>query len=97
MSETAAVGPALTKEEWKAAIRDRAGMAAAVQRAWGDDEHRGDEHALAALLLVYKPYGFTWEDVEAIRRCAEFAGPDDDSERALSAAARIGALLPPRK
>lgn len=58
------ITPALTKEEWKAALRDRAGMAVAIQKAWGNEAVRENDHALAALALIYQPFGFTREDVE---------------------------------
>lgn len=67
------IKPALTAEEWRAALRDRAGMAAAIQKAWGNETVRENDHALAALALIYQPFGFTREDVEMCRSEAEAA------------------------
>ncbi|MDB4893129.1 MAG: hypothetical protein JWL61_4984 [Gemmatimonadetes bacterium] len=100
MSDTP-ITPALTPEEWKDAIRDRAGMAEAMQRAWGTDAATGDEHALAALCLIYQPFGFTQEEAEWTRSLAkQWAEYDrewgeDDVRLASSVAAKIAALLPP--
>lgn len=64
----------------------------------------GALHALAALALHGQPFGFTWEDVDLLRRAAEDAGVGlyGEEERAEAGrdfsalAARIAALLPPR-
>lgn len=103
------IKPALTEGEWKAALRDRGGMAAVLQLA--------DDHGAAALHLIYQPYGFTWEDVDALRlsiahhvgrrdigggygtevlarKSAEFHQRIIEVEESL--ADRISALLPPR-
>lgn len=59
-------------------------------------------HALAALALHGQPFGFTWEDVDALRRCADaIEGADGGyfdagSEDLRAVADRIAALLPPR-
>ena len=68
-----------------------------------------DLHALAALALHGQPFGFTWEDVDALRYDAEQArrlavlhagrwyGDMHELEVRLSSIAdRIAALLPPR-
>lgn len=93
------IEPALTPEEWAVAIRDRAGMAAALQKAWGDGANRENDHQLAALSLIFQPFGFTHQDVEMLRREADIIEqntPDaDDVVRYRNLAARIAALLPP--
>jgi hypothetical protein len=53
---------------------------------------------LAAKLLHGQPFGFTWEDVDAIVRVwRALSGDDPDEPRILDIAARIAALLPPRE
>lgn len=107
--------PALTEEEWGKLGCGTKG--ARPQRVEFDDEgylvvHDGWEtalpssdvwHALAALCLHGQPYGFTWEDVDILRREAGFADDEhrngfhpETEARLLSLADRIAALLPPR-
>lgn len=93
MSETK---PALTADMWHEALRDRAAFAAALQKAWGDEVWRENDHALAALALFQQPFGFTWEDVDELHNeimRGYLLRPDDIA----SLADRIAALLPPRK
>jgi hypothetical protein len=54
-----------------------------------------ERHRAAALALYGQAFGFTREMLRAIRHCAEFSGPDAESELAHEAADRIEALLPP--
>lgn len=88
-----AIEPALTAEEWE------------YRKAWRDDmgpyQLAGtveDDHAIAALLLHGQPFGFTWADVDLIRRRLEYL---DDMDRPpgqwSNLADRIEALLPPRE
>lgn len=75
----------------------------------GDDAYRvyhpiDDRHALAALALHGQPFGFDWEDVDALRNASaavsSYAIDDDQwssSGRLDRLADRIAALLPPRK
>lgn len=63
---------------------------------------RGDDRlALAALALYGQPFGFTWDDVDAVQEAArvvEDSSPDAPMIDELDAlAARIAALLPPRQ
>lgn len=106
------IEPALTKEEWAGhgdvfdgwvdldmgIIDVRFGGPAGIR-----DESR-ERHALAAKLLRGQPFGFTREDVEAIR---EHVGdgismepkpiPTPGAEALWDIAARIEALLPPEE
>ena len=56
-------------------------------------------HALAALALHAQPFGFTHEDVRAVRRVVEESGALSSStrERLRDLAARLAALLPPQE
>ena len=113
------ITPALTPEEWEDEHVEAAAWGADV---WLDpnggfhitgandldltfaDRKR---HALAALALHGQPFGFTWEDVDALRYMAEreiYA--DKYGEQGANAeyghelnriAGRIAALLPPRQ
>lgn len=107
---------ALTKEDWASAAVLFGDRGAARLHAHGlsIDELTvrpgGEMHALAALALHGQPFGFTWEDVDAIYR---IMGAAEDPSRwygattvedraavehaASRAAARIAALLPPRE
>jgi hypothetical protein len=49
--------------------------------------------ALAALALHGQPFGFTHDDVRALRRLAD--GPSEAARRLRDIAARLEALLPP--
>jgi hypothetical protein len=100
--------PALTPEEWARwregetffggmnARRERGGIMVeqdSDDEVWVNDENRA---ALAALALHGQPFGFTWEDVDAIRTTATYL--HDGGEDQLHAIAdRIEALLPPRE
>lgn len=105
--------PALTPEEWAAALdryllrdgymigireADRVQLSAGLDDF--NDVHGVDRQALAAVALHEQPFGFTWEDVDALRGTAE-----DYEYRAITPdpfvelndlADRIAALLPPR-
>ena len=92
------IRPALTPEEWAntkpivLAIGKEPELM--VLSEWA--------HKAAALCLAHKPFGFTWEDVDAIRVTAD-ALEHDGLGVALavpalrSIADRIAAILPPRK
>lgn len=61
--------------------------------------HDDLRHALAALCLHDQPFGFTWEDVDALREalsCSGTVSSPDDLPRAETTVDRIEALLPPR-
>ena len=105
--------PALTPDEWASGIVQRGHYAVTLRdgvltvhgvatSVIVPDELR---HSLAALCLDGQPFGFTHEDVEAIRREANQIGqptydifiPGDDERRRAALegiAARIAALLP---
>lgn len=64
-------GPALTAEEWADlrsgnTRRQRQGNGVAV-----DGERVLNPHGTAALCLHGQPFGFTWEDVDALNAAAE--------------------------
>ena len=75
------IRPALTPEEWEEAFRrwdDYDGRGAGVYSLdeWnkfkrdalvGRAGDLGDHHEAAALALYRQPFGFTWEDVDALR------------------------------
>jgi hypothetical protein len=52
-----------------------------------------DRHALAALALHGQPFGFTWDDVEAIHDWMQ----ETSCHASSTLADRIAALLPPRE
>lgn len=104
-----AVTPALTAEEWGAlrverGDHDRLTLSRVTGGIFVDDGCEGghvyasDRHALAALCLLERPYGFTRADVALLRGVEDelsmmhmisYSGP------LLALAARIAALLPP--
>jgi hypothetical protein len=105
------IQPALTPKEWARGATDdgtayttAAGEIATMDYALGERAIVRHPHALAALALHGQPYGFTWEDVDALRLTLSLAamgssdGEDADAcGRASSLADRIAALLPPRE
>lgn len=55
------------------------------------------DHATAALALHGQDFGFSWDDVDAVREAVEGAeGSGYDDRRLVHLADRIAALLPPR-
>lgn len=98
------IKPALTPEGWAEA--DRCGLpfvsdGASVAVGLTDDD--GDSlHATAALALHGQPFGFTWEDVDALHLelAEEWSGDTGEAfphvARLRSLADRIAALLPRR-
>lgn len=104
--------PALTAEEWaKRCVHDSTDKTISADTTetdclWLHDEERMTGiaidrlHALAALCLHNQPFGFTREDVEMLRKIAEwtpgYSWSDVDSKYSVqSLANRIEALLPP--
>jgi hypothetical protein len=112
---------ALTAEEWRHESMDRdtffesgrrndIEVLAEGSRLFVAAEHvfeAGNRHALAALALHGQPFGFTWDDVDAIERVVA-GGELQGSLSPLSAVARqndrlrwlidrIAALLPPKE
>ena len=103
------IQPALTPSEWADYLGARGAL------PWDEDFriHVGQEHATAAKLLHGQSFGFTWEDVDAIRVAADVLdaehGFDHEHEPidhglrypmallADAAADVIAALLPPRE
>lgn len=72
----------------------------------GGEEIKRDlgAHALAALALHGQPFGFTWEDVDVLRRVSHAYDLaigrgvfDEITARHSSVADRIASLLPPRE
>jgi hypothetical protein len=105
--ETERIEPALTAEEWRLAKDDRNIVGdpseEALDLGGGRFKHL-DGHALAAINLYGQPFGFTHEDVDAIRTALmeqHFDLTDDqyttDATRQFHRVlAKIEALLPPR-
>lgn len=98
---TTKIKPALTDKEWAVKGTGNAdvgddGVLILLSDCGGfpyAEDIRPDRHALAALCLYEQPFGFTREDVDALRRLAErYHG----FEGASNLADRIEALLPPR-
>lgn len=116
------IKPALTPEEWAAGEAQRGNYGVRLYRHDGfeavhiedPDEVAGCttmRHAAAALCLYQQPFGFTQEDVEAIKLLSSYAprvcwqdgAKVSDEDRALanahqtaqSLADRIASLLPP--
>jgi len=96
------IKPALTPEEWERETNpDRTALDERIR--WACKEAGANDavtpHALAALALHGKPFGFLWDDVEDLIELAESLEAVDlplkgDGLRQI--AARIAALLPPR-
>jgi hypothetical protein len=119
------IRPALTAEQWaapKVFFREKRGgdegygveiEAGGSMWVWDDSwavtVDAENRHALAALALYKRPFGFTREDVRAIEdgisgigyKCSEFhvtsdnCGCASEEARLRSLADRISALLPP--
>ena len=101
--------PALTPEEWRQQVRQLGlpeecrALSAALMVVLSDpdavlDRTPGEmRHAVAALVLEGQGFGFTWEDVDALR---DATAPESDwlmdPAKLNSLADRIAALLPPR-
>ena len=91
--------PALSPKEWRE-VRD-------PDINWSPSAYGdviGDAHGVAAACLYGKPFGFTWEMVDAVRESAHggrFVFSEEGAKRltelTLAAADRIEALLPPRE
>ena len=58
---------------------------------------RSVRRPLAALLLHGQPFGFTWEDVDALSFRGDGYDECHDQDRLESLADRIAALLPPKE
>ena len=97
--------PALTAEEWaefdngEAYVREtesefRTPLGFRFD-AGSASENIEDPHGVAALCLYGQPFGFTMEDVEALRYEAEYATNGSQAVRLFGLADRIEALLPP--
>lgn len=95
--------PALTAEEWASdSIRrtDKRGNVLVIVRDRGEvtEEPGGHDHALAALALNGKPFGFSHAYVELLTRLCLAASnlSRDDFVAADTLAGRVVALLPPK-
>lgn len=91
------VKPALTPEEWRQALD---GEAPWLYR--GDDDTPESDHIVAALYLHGQPFGFTHDDVRALRdmppvpwRYGGEGGVEAVEAWLRDLADRIEALLPP--
>lgn len=105
------IQPALTPEEWAdrtaplgdlgmTATFGRAAVVVGVGSSIVTTVANEGRHALAALCLHGQPYGFTWDDVRAIRKyCGSGISrepePVPGAEAVWEIADRIAALLPP--
>ena len=61
--------------------------------SWAAPIKTEHQHGAAALLLCGQPFGFTWEDVDALIAADKAYG---DCGLLIDVAVRIAALLPPR-
>ena len=96
------IEPALTPEEWAEWEITQSGPLSVRRDTFGALQcggcYLGDGHAVAAVALHGRPFGFTWEMVYAIERAADRLSGSDPNEVILrEAAARIASLLPPRE
>lgn len=80
------IQPAMTPEDWDERV-------SSVREMSAEDWALLGAHETAAICLHGQPFGFTWEDVDLLRRSAT---PPHDSDPLDGLAARIAALLPPR-
>jgi hypothetical protein len=94
------ITPAMTAEEWRAALRNGFDYMAMLRQAC--DPIVGNDHRRAALSLYGKSFGFTHEDALRIRGVVKFAQEMSGGQASRSALAaltsiaeRIEALLPP--
>lgn len=100
MSET--IKQALTPEEWARwfAIEadndliDEESSHSPLSQAYNAAEI-GNEHAVAAIMLLGQPFGFTREDVAVLREIVEVSQFPFEARTCASLADRIEALLPP--
>jgi hypothetical protein len=108
------IKPALTPEEWTAVLNDDRPPAdswASLSSFMGEGKRQfvfneeyfvedDARHSIAALALHEQPFGFTHEDVDALREEAddEWSGVREPNRGTIlrSVADRIEALLPPR-
>lgn len=100
------IKPALTPEQWASATKYAlVGRAADHVLAESGPHSWLEPHEVAALALHGQPFGFTWEDVDALElvyrrvlRVPEPLGEDGAAavERLHSHVARLASLLPPR-
>lgn len=116
MKEATKVEPALTPEEWGGPGAVPGKVSPGIGRVVKAGDSVGLElfkpkvqakipealrHALAALCLHDHPFGFTWEDVDELRREAEWCRTKSHNlgvaENLEDLADRIAALLPPRE
>lgn len=100
-----AIKPALTAEEWTADSIQRETpngdvLVVVRDKSSSTQEAGGHHHALAALALNGKPFGFTHEDRHLLFRAFHFVLSQgwtaEDADGLSSLESRIKALLPPR-
>lgn len=106
MTDTPSISPALTPQEWR---ESQATVRGPLDDIMTDDDGyirplKPDRlHAIAAVALYGQPFGFTREELDALRQhvtsCGEYGYACYctvvDHERQQSALAKIAALLPP--
>lgn len=95
------IKPALTPEEWFFWRARVGGNPLGTAMDW--DDMLG-AHAACAMRMDGQPWGFTWEDVDAVRAAAKMLQHEshtraisEQADRAEAVAARIAALLSPRE
>jgi hypothetical protein len=95
------IEPALTTDEWAQKWDGHDDDATPMRYTFGVAVYMDRPHASAALALHGQPFGFTWDDVDAIRHAAKMARTWDevvgDPDVLDGLADRIAALLPPRE
>lgn len=106
MTPNPPIPPALTSEIWNDLLEHGIRMTTIESAAEGMDltrtleEPERDEvarrHACAALCLYDQPFGFTHEDVEVLRFCANALDDDPRGPQLTALAVRISRLLPPK-
>ena len=102
LARRARIKPAMTEEEWEQEASIRKYYEGAEE--WYEYLRYMPEHKRAAVSLHGQPFGFTWADVERLRKLGQSRvchgmgdyGPPDMCDPWIAALAdRIAALLPP--
>jgi hypothetical protein len=87
------IEPALTADEWAKKWDGHDDDGTPMRYTFGVSVYVDRPYASAALALHGQPFGFTWDDVDALREAEVHA----NDERVSAVADRIAALLPPRE
>lgn len=97
------IKPALTEEQWRIYMAGYARLDVEASFGLGHmpDLDTKDPHAIAALALHGQEFGFSWDDVDTLRKydviVARYEGRQDDEVDMHALADRIASLLPPRE